>query len=199
MERTSIPDDDLAALARDGDEASFAEIVRRYKDRVATVLFGILRDRDAALDLAQETFLRLHRCLARYRPEGKLRTFLFTIAANAARDALKARRREGVLYLSEYRERLEELGRPRAAEPEAPHARLEREDLRRMVRTALGRLPDFYREALLLRDAEGLSYEELARVAGCSVGTAKSRVSRARSAFREAFGRLARRAEAGGA
>jgi RNA polymerase sigma-70 factor (ECF subfamily) len=202
VDRSLIPDDELAALARDGEEEAFVEILRRYRDRVATFLHGCLRDRDAALDLAQETFVRLHGSLGRYRPQGRFRTFLFTIAANAARDALKARRRSGIVYLSEYREILERGGRPRMAEPDTPAREVEREALRRVVRTALARLPGVYREALLLREAEDLPYEELARVAGCSVGTAKSRVSRARRAFGEAFRRLCRRSgldEAGNA
>jgi RNA polymerase sigma-70 factor (ECF subfamily) len=191
-------DDELAARAGRGDESAFAELVGRHKDRVASFLHGLLRDRDAALDLAQETFLRLYRHLPRYRPEGKLRTFLFTIAANAARDALKARRRAGIVYLSEYREVLEGGGRPRVGEPPRPSATLEREDLRREVRASLGLLPAVYREALLLRETEELPYEEIARVAECTVGTAKSRVSRAREAFRAAFERLRRRSERSG-
>ncbi len=196
MEIPRPPDDELVARARRGEEEAFALLVRRYKDRVASYLHGMLRDRDAALDLAQETFLRLYRHLPRYRPEGKFATFLFTIASNAARDALKARRRAGILYLSDYREVLEAGARVRAPDP--PPTGLEREDLRRTVAAGLARLPAVYREALLLRETEDLPYEEIARVAGCSVGTAKSRVSRARVAFRAVFERLERRGERAG-
>jgi len=190
----SDADDALVDRARRGDDEAFAELVRRHQDPVVSFLAGMLPDRDRAIDLAQEAFVRLHRNLDRYRPEGKFRTFLLTVAGNAARDFLKARRREGIVYLSDYREILETRGRPpRRSEEAAPGASLEAEDRAALVRQALARVSDSFREALLLRDTEGLSYEDISTALGCSVGTAKSRVSRGREAFRDAFGRLSRR------
>jgi RNA polymerase sigma-70 factor (ECF subfamily) len=187
-------DDALVERALRGDDEAFAHLVRRHQDGVVSFLAGMLPDRDRAIDLAQEAFVRLHRHLARYRPEGKLRTYLLTIAANAARDFLKARRREGIVYLSDYRDLLESRARtPHRAEEAPPTATVEAQDRALLVRQALAQVSAAFREALLLRDTEGLPYEEIARALRCSVGTAKSRVSRGREAFREAFGRIARR------
>ena len=184
--------DCLVAIAQ-GDERSFAEIVARYQDRVVNLIYRFLRDWDLALDVAQETFLRILQRASTFRPDGNARSWILAVAVNLARDHLRTRkhrilsihRSDGGLSagLSSADDSL------RRSAATTPAESLQREELKQQVWDVLGELPEEPRTLLLLRDFEGLSYEELTEVLGCGLGTVKSRLHRARRQFAEVFAR----------
>jgi RNA polymerase sigma-70 factor, ECF subfamily len=186
----------LIEAARAGDRSAFGELIRRHAAGLVTLLGRVLRDRDLALDLAQETFLRAHQHLERFDPARSFRTWIFAIGWNLALDQLRRKRRRGErVGLTFDAEGAGEAAGPETAEPadhreEAPEASLLREERREQVRRALDLLPPIHRAVLVLRDLEGLSYEEVAHVLGLRLGTAKSRINRARLEFRDAYLRL---------
>lgn len=190
MDVRLLTDDDLvkacaargaptSGRAASGPEA-LGELVRRYQDPLLGYLAKFLGDPRLAEDLAQEAFMRVYAKSATYRPGPKFTTWLYTIATNLARDTHKYARRHpaGPLASSALDVRSSE------PDPESAALRREREE---RVRRALDALPEETREVLLLRDVQGLSYEEIAQVQGTPVGTAKSRVSRARMAFKDVY------------
>jgi RNA polymerase sigma-70 factor (ECF subfamily) len=161
-------EEDRDALARylDGDERAFEELVIRYEARVRNLAFGILRDFALAEDVAQETFLTVYRKAGSFRGEGSVRSWLFKIAVRRALDELKKRGRKGEVALVDAH-----------VDPNEPHKGLDAGwDLAR----ALDRLTPEHRAALVLREVEGLSYEEIAKSLGWPMGTVATRLHRAR-------------------
>jgi len=173
-------DDVLAAEAAAGGREAFAELVARYAARVVAVLHRRVDDGHLAEDLAQEVWIKVHAGLARLEAGAAFRPWLFAVALNHARDALRSRRRDRVLYLPDVSAHAPEVAPDRAPETH---------DERRRVERALDGLDEPFRTALALVDLGGLSYAEAAASAGCELGTMKSRVHRARRAFRDAWSR----------
>jgi RNA polymerase sigma-70 factor (ECF subfamily) len=166
-------DSDLVRRWQEGDEDAFAALVRRWQAPVARFLARLVGRPDAVPDLCQDVFLRVFLARARYRQAGAFSTWLYRIALNAGRDALR-RARRGPRPLPE--------ADPPAAEGLA-EARCEQQELACAVEGALAELPEALREVLVLRHYEGLSFEEIARLLGAPVSTLKSR-------FAAALGRL---------
>lgn len=160
---------------------ALAELVRRYQDPLLGFFAKFLGDPRLAEDLAQEAFMRVYAKASSYKSGPKFTTWLYTIATNLARDAAKYARRHPA-------GRIEEATAVdlRATDPD-PSAAVLRHEREERVHRALASLPEGAREVLLLRDVQGLSYEEIAEVHGTPVGTAKSRVARARMAFKEVY------------
>jgi RNA polymerase sigma-70 factor (ECF subfamily) len=187
---TELDEVALAGRAQAGDDAAFRTLVLRHQDAVYSFLVRRLQSRDLAEDLAQETFVRACGALEGFRGDSGLRTWLIQIAVNLVRDR---RRREArlprVVSLEEVRRR---TGRADAvADPEAegdPLSRLGRREQVARLEQALGRLPEDYREAFLLKHVEGMSYQEMAELTGVSAGTLKVRAHRARRRLRELCG-----------
>ncbi len=177
---TERGDDVLAAEAASGGREAFAELVARYAPRVVAVLRQRVGDGHLAEDLAQEVWIKAHGGLGRLERGAAFRPWLFAVALNHARDALRSRSRGKVLYLPDVSAHAPVVGPDRAPETD---------DERRRVERALGRLDEPFRTALALVDLGGLSYAEAAASAGCELGTMKSRVHRARRAFRDAWSR----------
>ena len=180
--RTPRSDSDcLVGIAR-GEQACFTEILRRYQDRVVNLVYRLVGDWDMALDLGQEVFLRIYRRASTFRPEGNAASWILAVAVNLARDHLR-NRRQRILYL----DRLEVGSTPGRSAPASPSERLEREETRQQVRRVLEQLPEVARTILVLRDFEGLSYQEMGEILNCEVGTVKSRIHRARKQFEQLF------------
>lgn len=176
----------LARIAR-GETQGLVDLVHAEQARIVNVLHRMVGDFDHALDLAQETFLRIHARVATFRPDGNAPGWVLAVAVNLARDHL--RRRRGVRHRPAVS--LEGLAEPagRASWDDSPHERIERAELGRRVWEVLDSLPELPRTIILLRDHEGLDYETLAEVLGCEIGTVKSRLHRARRLFQERFER----------
>jgi RNA polymerase sigma-70 factor (ECF subfamily) len=180
-------DAELVARARGGDRAAFDELVLRHEDRVFNMALRMLGNADDALDLAQEVFLSAYRALKGFESKALFSTWLYRVTVNRCRDEM--RRRATVKHT-----RPRPLGALRDADdpPEDPEARaaspvdaaVARES-HGIVAAAVAALPDDAREALVLRDVEGLAYEEIAEILDVPVGTVRSRLHRARSLVRE--------------
>ena len=177
----SVSDEDLMARAATDDTKAFTELVRRYQSRVIHLVSRLLNDRVVSEDLAQEVFVRVHLHRRNYRTGSKFSTWLFTIAANLAKNEIRRRkRRKNWSSLDEMQETLKD-GSLQFADPKANReVDLEREQLSGVVGEAIAGLPERYRIALMLRDLEGLAYEEIGQALKIPGGTVRSRINRAR-------------------
>jgi RNA polymerase sigma-70 factor (ECF subfamily) len=178
---TRVPaGEDDAALARqaaEGDLAAFEAIVRKYRKDVFGLAYHFTRNREDAWDLAQETFVKAHKGLRRFRGDASLRTWLLRVTANHCRDFLKRRRLKTIP--------LEDVGDGMARTSRTPAEAARARELGEAVHAALDTLPFKHRNAFVLREFEGLSYAEMAEVMGCSPGTVMSRLHYAREKMRE--------------
>src|SRR5687768_4850630 len=177
----SVSDEDLMARAAEDDEKAFTELVRRYQMRVVHLVSRLLNDREVSEDIAQEVFVRVHLHRKNYRTGSKFSTWLFTIAANLAKNEIRRRkRRRNWTSLDGLQETLKDSSL-QFADPKANReGDLEREQLSGVVGQAIAALPDRYRIALVLRDIEGLAYEEIGHALKIPGGTVRSRINRAR-------------------
>lgn len=171
----------MVRVAED-DERAFAELVRRFQGRVTNLVSRVLNDRECADDLAQEVFVRVFVHRRNYRHGSKFSTWLFTIAANLAKNEIRRRvRRRNWFSLDALQEMVGDSSMQLADPTEGRESLLEREQLQGAVGRAIATVPEKYRLALVLRDIEGLPYEEIATVLNIPGGTVRSRINRARS------------------
>ncbi|HEX8557346.1 MAG TPA: sigma-70 family RNA polymerase sigma factor [Pyrinomonadaceae bacterium] len=178
-------DAELVVRALSGREDGFEELVRRYQRPIVAYVYRMVGDYDAALDLAQEVFIKVYNSLGRYRPEFKFSTWIYRIAHNAAIDHL---RRQG----SSRTEEMEVAGeggstfeKPLASKSPTPEQETERGERRAEIEEVVAQLTPAYRELIVLRHSHDLSYDEIAEVTGLPLGTVKNRIFRAREAMRE--------------
>ncbi len=192
LDLTNLPDADVVALAQDGREAAFRELVRRYERPVFSLIFRMVRDRETAEDLAQESFIKILNHIDRYRPEFKLSSWLFKIANNVAIDYLRRRHvdtisLDGSPHAASQAE-IEATSFDVAARQETALEELEAKELGSAIERAIGQLRPEYRSCILLRHVEGRSYEEIAAPLDLPLGTVKTYIHRARHQLREALG-----------
>lgn len=179
----SLPtDDDLMVRAAQGEEAAYRLLVERWQGPVFGFLERMMRSREEALDLGQETFLRVYAQTKRYRPEGRFPSWLFRIAGNLARSAL--RRRRVVRWL-----RFDPALHDHAVPGDPMDRRRERAEARRTIRDALARLPDRQRQVVLLRRYQGLTYRQIAEAMGTTVPAIESLLQRAIASLRRDLAR----------
>ena len=178
----SLSDEDLMARVAEEDERAFSELVRRYQGRVTNLVSRVLNDRECADDLAQEVFVRVFVHRRNYRRGSKLSTWVFTIAANLAKNEIRRRvRRRNWFSLDALQEVLKDSSSVLADHTEGRERTLEREQFQQEIGRAIATIPEKYRFSLVLRDIEGLAYEDIAVVLGIPGGTVRSRINRARS------------------
>ena len=178
-----LADGELVSTAVAGREASFEELVRRYQRPIASYVYRMVGDYDAALDLTQEVFIKVYNSLARYRSEFKFSTWIYKIAHNAAIDHLRRHSvREQLVMAGDENMRPEVTIESRRLTPEQES---EREERRSEIESVVQSLPAAYRELIVLRHSHDLSYDEIAEVTGLPLGTVKNRLFRAREAMRE--------------
>lgn len=168
------------ARAQAGDHRAFAELVRQHQDRVFRFILRRVGTREDAMDLTQETFMKAHQALPDWRPEARFRTWLLSIAHNAALDVLRRRGRIEFVSFADLPPGEEEHALPDPAR--RPDQRLGDRQSIELLERALRELPFEQREILLLREVEDMSYSEIATTLGIAEGTVKSRIARARSA-----------------
>ena len=171
-----------------GDEDAFAELVARYRNQITSYIYRMTNDYDGAVDLAQETFLRVYRAAGRYQTTHAFSTYIYRIATNLAISELRKRKRRRLVSLTGLLSSADgEEARDFDAPDERPLADAELVDAeqKRVVKRAILTLPDKYRAPLVLRDVEGKSYDEIARILATSEGTVKSRINRARNFLRD--------------
>jgi RNA polymerase sigma-70 factor (ECF subfamily) len=174
--------------------AGFEVLVLRYKNAIVSFLYRYVGDPRTAEDLAQEAFLRVFRKIAEYNSTAKFSTWLYTIASNLAKDEFKRRSRHPAASLDwesgKGADTTRNVPSAMAADGPGPEEDLERGETRERVAVALKLLKEDDREILVLKDVQGLAYEEIARILDLPMGTVKSRISRARLAFKDAWKRL---------
>ncbi len=181
-----LSDEELVVRSRRGDRQAFQTLVEKYQRRIYAVAYGLLGNRESALDAVQETFIKAHRSLARFKGKSSFYTWLYRIAVNSSIDI---GRREGHRDELEYRDELEQdeaKGEyPVAPSSEDPAKELMEKELGEMIEDAMRQLPAEQRSAIVLREIEGLSYKEMANVMGCSEGTVMSRLHYGRKRLQE--------------
>lgn len=189
-----LSDEDLMSRVAEDDERAFTDLVRRYQGRVTNLISRVLNDREASDDLAQEVFVRVFVHRRNYRRGSKFSTWLFTIAANLAKNEIRRRvRRRNWFSLDALQEMLSDSA-PQLADPtEGQETALQREQLQAAVARAIASVPEKYRLALVLRDIEGLAYEEIGQVLGIPGGTVRSRINRARGMLKRRLQPLLRK------
>lgn len=181
-----VSDEDLMDYCVQGSEAAFADLVRRYKSRIVNLIYRFIRDHQRAEDLAQEVFVRVFLHRERYRKSGKFSTWIFTIAVNLAKNEIRRKvRLKNVLSLEGLQEVAGSSGFFLKDKKPDPDRDLERDQLSDIVTKAIEKLPQRYRMALVLRDIEGLSYEEIGDILQIPGGTVRSRINRARLMLKE--------------
>lgn len=172
------PDRELVERARAGERAAFDLLVARYQRRLLRLVLRLLRDPAEAEDVVQETFLKAYRALPRFRGEAAFYTWLYRIALNGARNAILRRRQRGAPHgvaPSQLPAPVPEIG--------TPESMLLSKQVMLAIDAALEALPLELRTAIVLREIEGLSYEEIAEIMECPLGTVRSRIFRAREAI----------------
>jgi RNA polymerase sigma-70 factor, ECF subfamily len=185
----SSPDADalLVQRAQLGDMAAFEMLVVKYQRRIERLIGRMVRDVDLVPDLAQETFIRVYRALPQFRGDSAFYTWLYRIAVNTAKKALIELQRDPVqseTSLLKDSDEDNETFRSKS-EPihfETPDSLLASQQVARAVNAAIEKLPEDFKQALILREIEGLSYEDIAQLMNCPVGTVRSRIYRAREA-----------------
>lgn len=182
-----VVDQKLVARAAKGDKQAFDLLVLKYQGRVASIISRYVRDYHEVADVAQETFIKAYRALAGFRGESSFYTWLYRIAINCAKNYLVARGRRppGTDVDIDDAEHLSSA--VRLHDNQSPEHLLGTAQLQTVVNDTIARLPEELRVALTLREFDGLSYEEIAQVMDCPIGTVRSRIFRAREAVDKAI------------
>ena len=182
-------DSDLLLVERTvaGDLRAYDLLVIKYQRRIERLIGRMVRDSDLVQDIAQETFLRAYRALHQFRGDAQFYTWLYRIAVNTAKKALMDMKRDPVVLQStlQGKDEDDETFRPSPEQTtdETPEAVLAAREIAEAVNAALEALPPDLRQAVTLREIEGLSYDEIATLMQCPIGTVRSRIFRAREAI----------------
>jgi RNA polymerase sigma-70 factor (ECF subfamily) len=183
----NLSDHELIEATKQGDEEAFAEIVNRYRNPITNFLYRFLNDYEEAVDLAQETFVRVYFAIERYHTDYAFSTYIYRIASNLAISEIRKRKRRKLLSLTGLFQTEDE----REIEFQPPDEKsLQDENLiederNRLIARAIAALPDKYRAPIILREIENKSYEEIAQILDLGLGTTKSRISRARNLLKD--------------
>ncbi|MBA2671528.1 MAG: sigma-70 family RNA polymerase sigma factor [Gemmatimonadetes bacterium] len=179
--------DDSAVVAAflAGNKRGFNELVERYQSRLLNFVYRTTGDRERAEDLVQETFIRIYRHLHRFDQTKKFSTWAYTIASNLAKNELRNRSRNPLVLFQALKKSWDADQRPLEWEDNTyrPDDLYRKRHLKQLVESAVGELPEHHRHVFVLREMEGKTYEEIAEITGCNLGTVKSRLNRARNNF----------------
>jgi RNA polymerase sigma-70 factor (ECF subfamily) len=194
LELAAKTDQEIVALARAGHEAAYRELIRRYERPIFSLLFRMVRDRELAEDLAQETFIKALNAIESYRPEFKFSSWIFKIANNSAIDHLR-RRELDTLSLegsphAETPEAIEATALQIGDRQESPLDEVAARELGGQIEAAIAQLRPEYRSCILLRHVEGRAYEEIAQMLNLPLGTVKTYIHRARNELRQLLSHL---------
>jgi RNA polymerase sigma-70 factor (ECF subfamily) len=181
--RAEAGDIALVRRVQKGDKAAFDALVLKYQHKVLKLVQRYVRNPAEAEDIAQEAFIKAYRALPAFRGDSAFYTWLYRIAINTAKNSLVASRRRPVSYDLDLQDGTQLQAQARLSDGETPEALALTDEIRRTVNEAIEALPDDLRLAIVLRELEGLSYEDIARTMECPVGTVRSRIFRAREAI----------------
>jgi RNA polymerase sigma-70 factor (ECF subfamily) len=184
------PESDLLLVERSvaGDHKAFELLVIKYQRRIQRLIGRMVRDVDLVEDIAQETFIRAYRALAQFRGDAQFYTWLYRIAVNTAKKALMDMKRDPTVSENAFKSADDDetsMLENELTSSETPDAVLASKEIAEMVNSAMEALPEELRQAITLREIEGLSYEEISEAMNCPIGTVRSRIFRAREAISE--------------
>ena len=181
----TLDDGEVVGAFLEGEERAFDELVTRYQTRLLNFVFRTIGDREKAEDLIQEVFVRVYRHIHRFDRSKKFSTWIYTIASNLAKNELRNRSRNPLVLFQTIRKNWLDDDRPLQFEDYTtrPDDLYRKRHLRSLVEASVEKLPAHHREVFVLRELEGKSYEEIAEITSCNLGTVKSRLNRARNAF----------------
>jgi len=180
-----LTDSQVVQQFLDGNPRAFGELVDRYDKRLLNFVYRTVGDRERAQDLVQETFVRVYRHLHRFDQTKKFSTWIYTIAGNLAKNELRNRSRNPLVLFQTIKKNWEGDHRPLEWEDTKlrPDDLYRKRHLKELVENSVAQLPEHHRIVFVLRELEGKTYEEIADITGCNLGTVKSRLNRARNNF----------------
>src|SRR5918993_3622939 len=186
----TLDDGEVVSAFLGGEERAFEELVDRYQGRLLNFVYRTIGDREKAEDLVQEVFIRVHRHLHRFDRSKKFSTWIYTIASNLAKNELRNRSRNPLVLFQTIKKNWQDEDRPLQFEDvgSRPDDLYRKRHLRELVEESVAQLPQHHREVFVLSELEGKSYEEIADITSCNLGTVKSRLNRARNAFADIIG-----------
>ncbi len=182
-----LPDEDLIRAAVAGDQAAYRELLERYRNRAFGVALGIVGDPDEAQDVVQDAFIKAYYNLREFRFGSNFYTWFYRLLVNQAIDRWRKTARAAAVPLDEKWLSEESSPPDSVAYPKTPEELSENRELAEALGRAIGALPEYHRAVIVLREVDGLAYEEIAKVMKCSVGTVMSRLHYARAKLREAL------------
>lgn len=174
----------MVALAKAGDHRAFEEIVRLYEKKLYAIAYRYTGSEQDALDVCQETFIRVYRFIGGFQENSGFSTWIYRVCTNACKDSVQRRQRRGESSLDLRDEEGEEFELPLEDNRYNPEQVLEQSELRRDLQAGIDALAPHHKEIVVLRDVEGMSYEQISEVLGLEIGTVKSRLNRGREQLR---------------
>lgn len=178
-------DQELVRRVQHGDKKAFDVLVRKYQQKIVKLISRYVRDQDEVLDVAQETFIKAYRALAKFRGDSAFYTWLYRIAINTAKNHLVAQSRRPPDTDIDAEDAVQFDGDSKLRETDLPEQLVHRDEVERVIYETIEELPQDLRTAITLREFEGLSYEEIAQAMDCPIGTVRSRIFRAREAIEQ--------------
>ncbi|MAT39484.1 MAG: RNA polymerase subunit sigma-24 [Ectothiorhodospiraceae bacterium] len=185
LELEKSSDEELILLFQEGNEAAFNLLVERFKDPLINFIYRYVGDYDLAADLLQDTFLRVYHKKHLYKTVAKFSTWIYTIAGNLAKSELRSSRRKYMTSISQQTNDDQEFDIPLHDDDPLPDRRSNSTIINEAIQQALLELPEAFREAVVLRDIQELTYEEIAEITDQPIGTVKSRINRGRKQLQE--------------
>jgi RNA polymerase sigma-70 factor (ECF subfamily) len=182
-----VPDAELVRAAVAGDQEAFRELMERYKGRAYAVALGILGDPDEAVDAVQDAFIKAYYNLKDFRGGSSFYTWFYRMLVNGSIDRWRKTGRKGEVALDETRMGEDDSPPEAGIYPRTPEDLAGNRQLADALNEAIAALPEYHRAVILLREVDGLSYDEIAQALGCSVGTVMSRLHYARTRLKEAL------------
>jgi len=176
-------DENLVLRVQQGDKSAFDLLVIKYQHRIIQLVNRYIKDPSEAQDVAQEAFIKAYRALGNFRGDSAFYTWLYRIAINTAKNYLVSRSRRSSDYQVDIQDAEAIENAPQLQGMETPERLLLNDEIIDTIRTAIDKLPEEMRTAIMLREFEGMSYEEIAAAMDCPVGTVRSRIFRAREAI----------------
>ena len=174
----------LRELVKKGDKKAYNTLVLKYQDRLVYSVYKFLKDFELAQDIAQEAFIKAYKNIEKFRGDSQFYTWIYRIAINTAKNVVSTKARKSEIYDNDT---TDQLLSESAATSENPENILQAEQLRSEINKALQNLPEDIRVTLSLREFDGLSYEEIAKVLECPIGTVRSRIHKGREMLDQTF------------
>lgn len=181
-------ENNLIQRCKDGDIESFEELIRSHKQRVYNIALKMLSNTEDAMDVSQEAFIKVYRSIGKFNMESSFSTWLYKVVVNTCLDFIKKNKKLDKVYsIDEFIENREVNLNQQGLKNkyDTPEEALDKKIKRQTINRAINELPENFRTVIILRDIQGFSYEEIANITNCSLGTVKSRIKRGRESLKK--------------